>query len=112
MNPFVSSEFSRITFPDGEWVDIKKELTQAEQDNIVSQMVKTAQSGDKTAIEVNAGKLPLMVAYVVAWSFKENGVAVLVTPLNISRLATRYRDRIIVEIDRVSNQATEWLKKN
>jgi hypothetical protein len=39
---FLDSETHRVEFPDGQWVDVKTELTQADQDYIMGQMAQAA----------------------------------------------------------------------
>jgi hypothetical protein len=99
---FLDSETHRVEFPDGQWVDVKAELTQADQDYIMGQMAQAA--GNE--IQLRLGQLPLLERSIVAWSFPEP-----VTKENISRLRLRYRTVLLAEIDRLNTAAMEFARK-
>mgnify|MGYP001596469198 FL=1 len=104
---FQDSEKVRMDFPDGNWVDIKEELSQADQDYIMSQMAKTLADNGSSNIEMNLGQLPLLERSVIAWSF-----AVPVNRENISRLRRRYRGPLLLKIDELNTKALEFVSKN
>jgi len=105
---FIADELFRVTFPDGEWVDIKTELSQRDQDCIIRNMAK-AKTGDKPEIEFDLGRQSLLEIMVKDWSFKENDKPVPVTPDNISNLRQKYRSKVLAEIDRLSKESTSFL---
>ncbi len=112
---FSSGETVRVSFPDGEFVDIKEEFSQADLDFIMSKMmqarVKTA-DGEKPGadIEMSFGKQATLERAIVSWSFVEEGKPVPVTPDNISNLRTKYRTKVLTEIDRLSTASGEFAK--
>ena len=101
-------ETSRLKFPDGQWVDLKTEQTQEDRDFIVSNMVKiSAQTdGKDSRLEMHVAKLDLMERAIVAWSFE--GLAL--TRENISSLKRKYRELILVEIDRLDKESQTFSK--
>ena len=98
---FLDSEVVRVCFQDDNWVDVKEELTQADQDYIMGQMVK----GE--VIKPELGRIPLLERSIVAWSFPEP-----VNRENIIRLRVRYRVKLLNEINRLNEQALEFVSKN
>ena len=92
----------RLTFPDGEWVDLKKERSQADSDYIMSKMVKI--SGDRAEISLALGKLPTMERAIVGWSFD-----VPVKPENVSNLQEKYRTLILAKIDELAKATPGFL---
>lgn len=110
---FSGNETRRINFPDGQWVDVKEELTQEDSDYILSQLAKTSiTEGKKTPdIEISLGKLALLERSIVAWSFADDsGQPVPVTRDNISRLRRRYRSVILPEVDKLNQEADSFSK--
>jgi len=103
---FLDSETYRVEFPDGQWVDVKVELTQADQDYIMSQMAHAVSAEIGAQVELRFGQLPLLEKSIVAWSFPDP-----VTKENISRLRQRYRTKVLIEVDRLNTAAMEFAKK-
>lgn len=102
------NDLYRVTFDDGEWVDIKKELTQKDQDNILNTMAKT--KGKDAELELNLGRQTLLEVSVKAWSFCD-GAPIPVTPDNLSNLKVKYRSKVLNEIDRLNKEASSFLPK-
>jgi len=100
---FYEGELFRVTFPDGNWVDVTEELTQADQDFLLSEMAKV--EGQQTSF--NLGKILLLERCVKAWSFDKP-----INKENLSHLRLKYRAKVLREIDRLNAQATNWLIKN
>ena len=100
---FLDSEVVRVGFPDEQWIDIKEELTQADQDAVTNAMVKMHGS----EMEMTIGRTILLERMVVAWSFPEP-----VNAENLSRLRRKYREPTLVKIDEVNTQAYSYLAKN
>ena len=95
---FLDSETVRIAFHDGNWVEIKPELTQEDEDFIMSQ------PGAK------GGLLPPMLVLersIVKWSFDRE-----VSKESISQLKRRYRAKVSAEVVRLNTEALEFVEKN
>jgi hypothetical protein len=100
------NELYRVAFDDGEWVDIKKELSQRDQDTILNSMAKA--KGKNPELELNLGKQTLLEICVKAWSFKDVQ-PIPVTPDNLSNLKVKYRSKVLTEIDRLNKEASNFL---
>ena len=110
---FIRAETFRVTFPDGEWCDIKQEFTQADVDYIANKMMGANVSANgkmETNVSVNFGKQATLERAIIAWSFVEDDKPVPVTSENISNLRTRYRIQLLAEIERLTTEATAPLK--
>jgi len=104
------TDLFRITFEDGQWVDIKKQLSQRDQDQILNTMAKAKTKSETPDIEINLGKMALLEVSVKAWSFTEDdGRAIPVNPDNLSNLRIEYRAKVLSEIDRVNKEAQVFL---
>lgn len=103
---FLDSETFRVEFPDKNWVDIKEEMTQEDQDFIITEMAQTDGEGFKL------GRLSLMERSITDWSFQNGDGRVAINRDNISRLRLKYRNQILTEIDRLSTESMEWASKN
>ena len=109
MNKYTSiGETTRLTFPDGEWVDLKTEATQEDKDYIVSKMINYSSGldGKNGKLEMGIAKLALMERWIVAWSFE----ALELTHENISGLKVKYRTLILERIDQLDSQADTFSK--
>lgn len=92
---FVTPEVVRIPLQNGEWIEVKKELTAGEEKSYRSAGMKGVKSEDgQNAIEIDwvAMSIARVTAYLVDWSAtRQDGegktVAVPVTPANIKALA-------------------------
>lgn len=107
---FVGQETVRVPFPDGEWTDIKDELTQEDQDIVVNSMAHAKAKGTTPEVEFDLGKLTLLERVIVAWSFAEDGKAIPVNRDTISRLRGRYRQAILAKADELSKASMEFAK--
>jgi hypothetical protein len=87
------NELYQVDFEDGEWIGIKQELSQRDQDKILNTMAKAR--GKEAELELNLGRQTLLELSVKAWSFKDNGVLIPITPDNLSNLKTKYRSSLI-----------------
>ena len=107
----------RVEFKDGQWVDIKKELSQTDNDLIMSKMVTTKSEVNKkdprkpkTVVSIELGKLPLMECSIVAWSFtNDDGSPAPINTENISNLRGQYRTKVLSEIDRLTKESRGFL---
>lgn len=109
---FLDAEKVRVDFPDGQWVDVKEELTQADQDYIITQMARAEQNGGKARLELTLGQLSLLERSILDWSFTEADKKIPISRDTISRLRRRYREKITAEVNRLNNEAQEFIKKN
>jgi len=95
---FLDSATVRVEFPDGQWIEVKPELTQEDEDYIMSQ------PGAK------GGLLPPMLVLersIVSWSFDRE-----VSKESISQLKRRYRAKVSAEVVRLNTEALEFVEKN
>ena len=100
----------RIEFPDGEYIDIKTELSQADADYITHSMAQT-KIGNTMEIDIKLGRLPLLERSIVAWSFKDSeGKPVPINSETISQLRSKYRILVFKEIDRLNIEAQSFSK--
>ena len=116
-SPFIfSEERERITFKGGGWVDIKKELSFGDTDELEQSMVdfrinpnmitrgkkgKTEISAaDFQELEVNTGNIKTLELGIVAWSFlDEKDEPMPITPTSIKMLRGSIAKRLLHEID-------------
>ncbi len=105
---FLGNETVRVTFEDGQWVDIKEELSQEDSDYIMNAMAK-AEAGTATKVEFNLGRLALLERSIISWSFAEDK-PIPVSRENISNLRVKYRAKVLSEIDRLNQAASEFAK--
>ena len=99
----------RINFPDGEWIDIKTELSQTDADYITHSMAQT-KIGNTMEIDIKLGRLPLLECSIVAWSFKDGDNPVPINSETISQLRSKYRILVFKEIDRLNIESQSFAK--
>lgn len=104
---FLDGEVVRISFPDKEWVDVKEEFTQEDQDYILNRMAKAQAKGQEAQVEMNLGRLAMLERAIVAWSFSAE-----LNAENISRLRNRYRSTVLEKVNALNEKATEFAKKS
>lgn len=115
---FLNGETHRIEFPDGEWVDIKPEFSQADLDYITAKMMQArvaVESGKKpeTQVDMVFGRQATLERGVLAWSFKDDaGQPVSLTSENLCNLRSRYRSQVLAEIDRLNSEAASFSKNS
>ncbi len=111
---FVGTEKVRIDFPNGEWCEVKEELTQEDSDYISNQMTKmTSSDGKSPQVNIKLGRLPLLARSIVAWSFVDEAKnPIPLTTENISRLRAKYRHVILQKIDELNQEAQDFSKKS
>jgi len=111
---FISGETVRVTFEDGEWCDIKEELSQADMDFISSKMLNAHVLSDgkkpEADVQLNFGKQATLEKMIVSWSFAEDGKPVPVTPENVSLLRMKYRGPLIAKVDQITQEAQAFAK--
>ncbi len=101
---FSAGETVRLIFPDGQWVDLKKEPSQGDADYVAGKMFADGKAN------ILAGRLPMMARLIIAWSFEEDGKPVPVSEEMIDVLDSKYRNLIIEKINQLTNAADEWPK--
>jgi hypothetical protein len=104
-NEFLEDEKVRVDFPDGNWVDLKPELTQADQDYIMTKMMK------KGLDDAQLGRLPLLERCILAWSFTKDGAPVGINSDTISKLRRKYREVLLTKINDLNMESVEFQKK-
>ena len=97
------SDKVRVSFPDGEWAEIKSEMSQEDSDYVMNKMAEATSKGDTPDIRFNLGKMALLERNVIAWSF---GVAV--NKETISKLKNKYRKIILEAIDTANTEAKDF----
>ncbi len=107
---FLDEATFKVEFPDGQWCEIKEELSQKDQDFLINKMAKARVSKDATS-EIDLGKQALLERMIKGWSFTdESGNKVPVNSDTISNLRTKYRNVILKEIDRLTSESVEFSK--
>ena len=105
------SELTRVTFEDGQWVDIKTELTQGDRDAILTGMAQATAKGKEANLELKLGSMLLLQKHIVAWSFTDDeGKPMPVTPENISRLKGKYRTVVLNKINELDEVSKRFVK--
>jgi hypothetical protein len=67
--PIVRPETVRLTLPDGEWLEVAKELTAGEYRDVVAAQFKDAHAGERPLIDRKQLGVSRILAYVKEWSF-------------------------------------------
>ena len=110
---FLRGEVVKIDFLDGSWVEVKKELSQRDQDYIITQMAKVKAGENNPEMELSLGRMALLERVITNWSFADDaGIKVPIIPDNISNLKLKYRTLILTKVDELNKQANEWAEKN
>jgi hypothetical protein len=78
-SPFVVPDVVRLDLPDGEWIEVKKELTFGEQQDMFTSMRRQLAPGEPPVLDPARIAMCRMQAYILAWSFTENGRSVPVS---------------------------------
>ncbi len=109
---FLDGEVVRVSFADGQWVDLKEELTQEDSDYIINAMTQTV-VGSEAKVEIKLGRVALLERSIVAWSFKDDkGIPYPITKESISKLRVKYRNKVLSEVDRLNREADEFSKNS
>ena len=98
----------RLSFNDGQWIDIKHRMSYADIDRINTEMfkigtrtkVETPESG-VVDLQVNIGKLMVLCLNIVAWSFVGKDEKPLpITIEQVGKIDPQYANKILKEIDK------------
>ena len=65
---FVQPKIVRLTISDGDFIDIKNELTAGEEREAFARMTKVLEAGRRPQLDPEQVELSTLVAYVVGWS--------------------------------------------
>jgi hypothetical protein len=89
---------------DGDYIDVKAELTAGETHKVFSDIVKTARSGEAWELEPELVGITRIMQYLKGWSFTQDDV-----PVPITEGALRQLD---VDTMREINNALDWHEEN
>lgn len=68
-NRFVSPRIVRLDLSDGDYLDVKYELTAGEERKSMATMVKRLEAGQAAELDPEKVELATIAGYVVGWSF-------------------------------------------
>jgi len=72
-NRFVKPQVVRVDVSDGDWLDLKRELTVGEQRRAMSRIVQTMKSDGQIVPNMEQVGKAELAAYIVGWSFTRDG---------------------------------------
>src|SRR4051812_47252677 len=73
-NRFIRPQVVRLELSEGDWIDVKRELTSGEQRHIFSQIVKEHRGGERPLLDTQKVGATRVIEYLVGWSFcDDNG---------------------------------------
>ena len=106
-SPFVEPEVVRLTLTHGQWLDVKRELTYGELQEMYARMQTQYGPGEAPKLDPTKIGRARMVAYIVAWSFTDpQGRPVPMTPSALENLkgpvAGEIRDALEAHEDQVA----------
>jgi len=97
---FVQPEVDRLQLSEGDYIDIKRELSAGEHNDLMGDLIEDYTAGEKVKLkpkEVNRARLR---AYIVGWSFTDPaGRPVPVSPSSIYNLDQETQTEIVAAID-------------
>jgi hypothetical protein len=123
---FVEEDTHRLTFDDGEWVDLKKEMSAGDQEKLQTALFqldtqgvtdnregrRAARRQDNIKVNFRPSYLPLLEINIQAWSFSNgNDEKVPLTRENIAKLKDPIASLIADEIDRLNPFSPEATPK-
>jgi len=68
---FVQPESVRLPLSDGDYLDVKRELTAGEQRGVFTDLIKTMHAGEAAELDPKLVGTTKIVAYVLAWSLTD-----------------------------------------
>jgi len=71
-NRFVQPEVVRLTLSDGDFIDVKRELTAGEHRRVLARMVKTMPAGKAAELDPEQVGKARILEYVLGWSLTDN----------------------------------------
>jgi hypothetical protein len=114
-NAFVEPAFTKLTLPEDQWVEVKRELTYGEEQDMYASMRRQLGPNQTPVLDPILIGQCRMEAFIVAWSFQDpNGKPVRVTPAAIRQLfphvARAIRDLLDVHAESVETARAEEKK--
>jgi hypothetical protein len=98
---FVQPETVRLDISDGEWIEIKKQLTWAEQQDFTNAGVDTKVSGPEISVKWGDVALQRLLIWLVDWSLLDaNGKNVPISRDSISALDTETGEEIVAAMNK------------
>lgn len=70
MKWFVAPETVRLDLPEGEWIEVKKELTKGERDKINAMLIKEVRQDGRMTPDFEMMSKAEVLGYLVDWSLK------------------------------------------
>jgi hypothetical protein len=76
MKWFVKPEVVRLPLVDGEWIEVKKELTKGERDKVNAMLIREVRADGRMSPDLEMMSKAEVLAYLVDWSLVNNGTPV------------------------------------
>jgi|SRR5215510_6914472 len=97
---FVQPEVDRLQLSDGDYVDIKRELSAGEQNDLLGDLIEDYTAGEKVKLKPKEVARARLRAYIVGWSFTDpDGRPVPVSPSSIYNIDQDTQAEIVAAID-------------
>lgn len=80
INPFVEPDIVRLSLPGDHWIEVKRELTYGEEQDMYARMRRQFSPGEAPLLDAAMIGSARMEAYIVGWSFTEHGKS---TPISV-----------------------------
>lgn len=94
-SPFVTPAIVRLKLKGDRWIDVRRELTFDEHQEMFARMRKQYGIGEPPVLDVTRIGRARMEAYIVAWSFTDpQGRPVMLTPAALGNLKTDMANEI------------------
>jgi hypothetical protein len=91
------NETYRMEYPDGEWIEIKAEFSQEDEDDISTAMLAVETHGKHADVSTRLGKMATLKCAIRAWS-----LPIPINDENISHLKRMYRIPLLQKIDELN----------
>lgn len=86
---FVQPSIVRLPLTEGDWIEIKHELTAGEEREVFARMTKSLEAGQRPQLDASQVQIATVLAYLVGWSFVDAaGRPVDVTEAAVKQLDT------------------------
>lgn len=80
MGRFAKPQVVRLPLSDGDWIDVKRRLNTGESQEMFSRMSPSVSPGKDLTFDSRVALTAKVLAYLVGWSFIDEGVPVLMSP--------------------------------
>lgn len=87
---FVTPDSVRLPLSEGDWIDVKKELTAGDARKMFTDLVKDLRAGERASLDPAQVGLTKILTYVIGWSLTQGGKPVPFTASAL--LALRQED--------------------